>query len=306
MQKFLNRFLISTLVAVLAASNVLAAVRAASVSPAQTAESIRASLVQAQLSLNNDPKRSAALVQDAEAAYQTGLSERISISNPDAHLRIRAAFETLLASISSRDVTSFAAARARVWTGILAGSYALVEQAIRSGDGFTAQTWLPVREFRTATRFSRPNIEATVAVERFISGDLAAGDVLLSVQADLLDTYQARMTESLRDLQAADTNGFASRRAELATLAEGYFLILAPAYLDDFEQAVIVARAGYEAGRGTFLALVDSQRVLLDARLDVHRARAEKAQALADLERAVGVDFSTENRPAGRGPGGTS
>ena len=232
MQKLLHRFLISTLVAVLAASNFLEAARAASVSPAQTAESIRASLVQAQLSLQSDPNGSTTLLQDAETTYQTGLSARISVSNPDAHLRVLSAFETLRDNISSSDATSFAAARAQAWTGILAGSYAIVEEAIQEGDGLTAQTWLPLREFRTATRFSRPNVGATVAVESFILGDISASDVLLSVRADVLDTYQARMTESLHDLRTADTNGFASRRAELAALAEGYFLILSPAYLE--------------------------------------------------------------------------
>ena len=232
MQKLLNRILISTLVAMLAASSFLEAAHAVSISPAQTAESIRASLVQAQLSLQNDPNGSATLVQDAKTTYQTGLSARISVANPDAHLRVLAAFETLMESTSSNDAISFAAARAQIWTGILAGSYAIVEAAVQNGDGLTAQTWLPLREFRTATRFSRPNIGATVAVESFISGDISARDVLLSIQADVLDTYQARMTESLRDLQTADTNGFASRRAELATLAEGYFFILSPAYLE--------------------------------------------------------------------------
>ena len=232
MKKFLNRFLISIFIATLTASSFLEAARAVSTSPAQTAESIRASLVQAQLSLTSDPSDSVALVQAAEVTYQTGLSARISVSNPDAHLRVLSAFEMLTRSTSSSNTASFAAARAQVWTGILAGSYAIVEEAIQNGDGLTAQTWLPLREFRTVTRFSRPNVGATVAVESLISGNTSAGDVLLSVQADVLDTYQARMTESLRALQTADTNGFASRRAELATLAEGYFFILSPVYLE--------------------------------------------------------------------------
>ncbi|HZM22289.1 MAG TPA: FTR1 family protein [Anaerolineales bacterium] len=231
MKKF-HRLFIVFLIATFAASNFLEVAFAAPVSPAQTAESIRASLVQAQLSLTSDPKVSTALVLDAESTYQTGLSARISMSNPDAHLRILSAFESLTTSASRGDATAFAAARAQIWTGILAGSYAIVEDAIQNGDGLTAQTWLPLREFRTATRFSRPNVGATVAVESFVSGDISAADVLLSVQADVLDTYQARMTESLHDLTTADTNGFSSRRAELAALAEGYFFILSPAYLE--------------------------------------------------------------------------
>lgn len=231
MKKFYNHLLIIVLVMLLAASHVGGAF-AVSVSPAQVAESIRASLVQAQLSLTDDMDTSSALVEDAKETYQAGLSGLIAAANPDAHLRIVSAFESLADSTSRGDALSFAAARAQAWTGILAGSYTIVEDAIQNGDQLTAQKWLPLREFRTATRFSRPNVGATLIMESFISGNTSAEDALLSIRADVLDTYQARMTESLRDLQTADANGFASRRAELAALAEGYFFILSPAYLE--------------------------------------------------------------------------
>ena len=92
--------------------------------------------------------------------------------------------------------------------------------------------WVPVREFRIATRFARPNVGATLAVEGLIADNISPEEALLSVRADVLDTYQARMTESMRDLITADAHGFSTRRAELAALAEGYFLILSPAYLE--------------------------------------------------------------------------
>ena len=86
------------------------------------------------------------------------------------------------------------------------------------------------REFRQATRFSRPDADATLAVARLVAGEVDAGYASDAVRADLLDTYQARLNEALSDLPAADAQGFASRRAEAAGLAEGYFAILAPAY----------------------------------------------------------------------------
>ena len=240
MKKIQHRFLIATLVAVLAASNIWGAARAVSGSPAQIAEYIRSSLVEAQLSLINDPEAAALFVNDAETAYRTGLSDSIAASNSDAHLRLISAFEVLANSVSSGDSTSFAAARAQAWTGILAGSYSIIEKSIQNGDGLTAQRWLPLREFRTATRFSRPNVGATVTVEGFIAGNTSTEAALLSVRADVLDTYQARLAESLHDLTTADANGFASRRAELAALAEGYFFILAPAYLGQRGNASLV------------------------------------------------------------------
>lgn len=232
MKKISYHFLLAMLAAMFAASTMLGAARAVSESPSQIAEFIRSSLVEAQLSLTTDSKASASLVKDAETAYQTALSGQIAASNPEAHQRVVSAFNTLAESSSMTDATTFASARAQVWTGILAGSYSVVEESVQNGDGQTAQLWLPVREFRIATRFSRPNVGATLAVEGFIAGKSSAEDTLQSVRADVLDTYQARMSEALLDLATADEHGFSTRRAELAALAEGYFFILSPAYLE--------------------------------------------------------------------------
>lgn len=211
------------------------------------------------------------MVQSAESTYQTELSDRIAVSAPDAHLRILSAFESLAQSVSRGDVISFAAARAQVWTGILAGSYAIIEDAIQNGDGKTAQTWLPVREFRVATRFARPNVGATLAVDGFLAGNLSAEDALMSVRADLLDTYQARMSEALRDLSVANANDFPARRAELAALTEGYFLILSPAYLEQ---------------RGE-ISLANAQAVFTDLRLTAMENPALLDEKLRTVESAL-------------------
>jgi high-affinity iron transporter len=91
---------------------------------------------------------------------------------------------------------------------------------------------LLVREFRTATRFTRPNADATLAIVKFVEGNISKEEAILSVRADLLDTYQARLSEALRALKIADASEYPIRRAELAALAEGYFLILAPSFLE--------------------------------------------------------------------------
>src|SRR5688572_4221820 len=265
------RLMIALLLSVIAASTIWGAAQAVSDSPAQMGESIRGALVEAQLSMTNDPSASAQLVQEAETAYQTRLSDAIAASNPEAHQRVTSAFEALAESVSHGDAASFAAARAQAWTGILAGSYSIVEEAIQNGDGLTAQRWLPLREFRTATRFSRPNVGATVTVESFISGHTSAEDAVLAVRADVLDTYQARLTESLHDLAAADANGFASRRAELTALAEGYFLILSPAYLEQ---------------RGN-ISLLNAQAVFHDLRMSAVDNPQQLHEKLAVVENAL-------------------
>jgi high-affinity iron transporter len=285
-----HRFLTALLLSVFAASNILGAARAVSESPAQIGESVRAALVQAQLSLTSDPDISRQLIREAEAAYQMGLSDSVAASNPEAHLRVISAFDGLAESVSRGDVTSFAAARAQAWTGILAGSYSVVEDAIQNGDGQIARTWLPLREFRTATRFSRPNVGATVSVENLISGNSSAEDALLSLRADVLDTYQARLAESLHDLSTADANGFAARRAELAVLAEGYFFILSPAYLEQRGNASLLeAQSAFHALR---LSAIDKPEPL-------HEELAVVENAL-DNFRAAPLSPAEQSRRAGQ------
>ena len=46
-----------------------------------------------------------------------------------------------------------------------------------------------------------------------------------------------------------------------------------------------------EADRGDFQAILDSERMLLDSQLDYYKALAEFTQAIADLERAVGMEL---------------
>jgi outer membrane protein, heavy metal efflux system len=51
---------------------------------------------------------------------------------------------------------------------------------------------------------------------------------------------------------------------------------------------VEAARAGFESGRNSFLALIDAQRSLRSAELDAERALAEVSRRRAELDRALG------------------
>ncbi len=57
------------------------------------------------------------------------------------------------------------------------------------------------------------------------------------------------------------------------------------------EQALRSAEAAYSAGTVDVLDLLDSEEMLLDARLGLARLEADYMQALADMERAVGTAF---------------
>ncbi|MCS6880297.1 MAG: FTR1 family protein [Oscillochloridaceae bacterium] len=200
--------------------------------PGAAAEAIRTALLQAQFVMLSEPASATALLEEAFATYSTILAEPLGHVATTAPERIEEGFVEARQALAGRNAPAFAAARARIWTALLAGGYDAVMTALGAEDAGAAQLWLPLREFRHATRFSRPAADATRALRDMAAGSVSAADAVLVVRADLLDTYQARLTEALNAVKTADVQGFASRRAEAASLAEGYFAILAPAYAE--------------------------------------------------------------------------
>jgi len=240
--------------------------------PAQAGETIRAALVQTQLNLVRDPDAAQAGLDAARAAYTGDFAATLRAANPDADTRIQTSLDAAQQALTTGDALAFAAARSQVWTALLAGSYAVVEEAIPRGDMLTAQRWLPLREFRTATRFSRPNANATLALDALAAGKMTAEDALVSVRADLLDTYQARLNEALADLGGADVSGYAMRRVEFAALAEGYFAVLAPAYAEQHgDSALKSAQQAFADLRSVAISHPQSLSVALHSVQDILR-----------------------------------
>lgn len=208
--------------------------------PAQSAETMRSALADAQFALSSTSDAQEAL-KTAQAAYTGAFAETIAAFAPAAGQRIQSGLASAEQAVAAGDARAFADARAQVWTALLAGSYQVIESSLASGDAATAQQWLPLREFRPATRFTRPKADATIAIDSVVAGSIAPAEAVLSVRADLLDTYQARLNEALHDLAEADTKGFATRRTEYASLAQGYFAILAPFYAEQRAGSALAA-----------------------------------------------------------------
>jgi len=216
------------------------------VAPGQAAETLRTALVQAQLALTSEPTTAAEQLTEAVTTYGATWVQPLRQSAPAVDQQIQAALQAAQAAVQAGDATALAVARAQVWTSLLNGAQQVVATAVQAGDVTTAQQWLAVREFRHATRFSRPNADATLALAALRTGTMSVEDTLTAINADLFDTYQARLTEALHDLTTAEQQGFAMRRAEYAALAQGYFALLAPAYSSQRgEAAVTTASAAF-------------------------------------------------------------
>ena len=74
--------------------------------------------------------------------------------------------------------------------------------------------------------------------------------------------------------------------------AEQRAALLRTTVVPQSEQTLEVSRVAYQTDRVDFLAIIDNERVRLDAQLDYFRALTDLEQALADLERAVGTDIA--------------
>lgn len=203
---------------------------AATPSPFQFAEEIRVALLDAQLRLSNDPAAAQKDVTQAQTLYGGAFAKTLASASPRAQEHVRAGLASAQKAVETQDAVLLADARAEVWTALLQGGYAVVESAITTNDVKTAQTWLPLREFRRATRYSRPNADATRAVQDFAANKISGAEALAAVRADLLDTYQARLTLALDEALAAEGRNYSTRRAENVSLAAGYFEILEPAF----------------------------------------------------------------------------
>lgn len=93
--------------------------------------------------------------------------------------------------------------------------------------------------------------------------------------------YKAKENSVLFELNDAYARAVANKK--LVELYE-------TAFIPQAREAVSVAIKGYEAEKSDFLTVLDSQRMLINFKLDHYKAILDLRMALADLERTVGAD----------------
>jgi high-affinity iron transporter len=224
---------VRALAATLLALGVLAAPAAAAPTapPWQAAQRMQDLAFDAQSALLLDEPRSAVrLVRRARAQLRGQLAARLRREAPGADRATRAALAAATRAARARDETALAAARGRLRAALFRGSYAVTLAALRANDASGAATWLLLREFRKATRFTRPGVDATLAVRELARGRTGPRRALLGVKKDLLDAYQASLTDQLAEATDAAERGFRARWAQTAAQAAGLWQILAPEY----------------------------------------------------------------------------
>jgi outer membrane protein TolC len=66
------------------------------------------------------------------------------------------------------------------------------------------------------------------------------------------------------------------------------------------EQSLSVAQQGFEAGKTSFISLIDAERLLLEFQLAEHRAQADRGQRLAQIEMIVNRELAEKTNKGRR------
>ena len=124
---------------------------------------------------------------------------------------------------------------------------------------------------------------------------IAMVSINLPIWREKLDAHlrQARYRRSAAvQTRAAKLN---SLRSQLKLIAYRYadaqrkIGLYRDTLLPKARQAMTATDAAYRTGKGSFLDLIDAQRVLLEFEITLHRAIADRAQRLAELEMVTGA-----------------
>ncbi|MET0686288.1 MAG: FTR1 family protein [Solirubrobacteraceae bacterium] len=277
---------------------------AGAATPEQDAEALRSGLFDAQTELIlGDRARATAAAERVARRYRGTLRAGIEEHDPAAGAAARAALRAARRAAARGHAERLAAARGTLRGALLRGSFAATLAAVRDGDAEAARSWLLLREFRAATRLTRPGADATLAVEGLARGRISPDAAAQAVQKDLLDAYQARQRDLLGDADGAAERGLAVPLAEATAAAAAYWPILAARYAEDRGQAAADALGAQfaslaQAGAADDVEGVRAARGAIDAGLESFTAApltadesARRAQQLLRFLALVPVEY---------------
>jgi high-affinity iron transporter len=250
----------------------LASGASAATPPWQAADAIRADLFKAQAQLLFDEGGSRP-VAEAREALRGPLRQGLAADASDEMKEVEAALDGASRAAAAGDEVSLAAARGRVISALRRGAMAVAAAAAAHREVARARSWLQIRDFRKTTRFTRPGVDGTAALEELAARELSPHETVLQIEKDLLDTFQARLLTNLDEAAQAAERGFDGRFAETAAVVLGYWQAIAPEYA---EQRGTAERGAADrdfarlaaAGAGSDAAAFEAARTRVEADLE--------------------------------------
>jgi high-affinity iron transporter len=262
----------------------LAPAAAAEAPPWKAAEEVRVSLFEAQSALLLD-EEAAGSVGRAERALESALAEELGRSDPESLRSARAAIADAERAFATGDEVALGAARGQAIAAIRRGAYAVILDKVAESSPVQARRWLQVRDFREATRFTRPGVDATAALDALQAGEIGPGEARTQVTKDLLDAYQARLSDFLAEAEREAERGYGPAWAESAALVNGYWQILDEEYAEQRDPG-----AARRAGRA-FAGLEGSARAG-----ELERFEASRDEIVELLDGFTAAPFTPEEQ----------
>ena len=187
----------------------------------QAADEMRSKLFAAQTELLFDEGGGGEV--DAAAAQLRGpLRAGLAADAPAELKEIEVALATARRTTAERDEVALAAARGRIIAALRRGAMAVAIAAAEAGNAARAREWLQIREFRKTTRFTRPGVDGTIAIQELAEREIPPHEAALKIEKDLLDTFQARLLTNLDEAAQAAERDFDGRFAETTAMVRGY------------------------------------------------------------------------------------
>ncbi len=208
-------------------------------------------------------------LNNAHTRFESDFRPQIEADLPDLARELEGWFTAASDKVNADDTVGLALISSRLWTGLLQAGSSMTLIALQKGDGKNANNWLRLRDPHPSASTNSFRADANSEIYALIDGQRKAEDVYSIVQAELMDTYQGRLKDTL--LVADESLAPDSRLTlgEQIGLAAGYFKIIAPAYGEykgetalkalqsDFDQLVSVVETGDAAAYTTIRTRID-------------------------------------------------
>ncbi len=200
------------------------------VAPWRAVETIRNALFDARTELLLDGSSEERALDRAEDALSGPLARGLAADAPADLRAARRAMAAARRAVERGDEAGLASAYGTALAALRRGALRVSTASAATGDVARARQWLLIRDFRQATRYTRPGVDATTALEELEAGEIEPAEAVTQIRKDLIDAYQARLLEYLDEAVGESERGYAPAAAESAAFAAGYWKLLAPEY----------------------------------------------------------------------------
>ncbi|RJP29570.1 MAG: TolC family protein [Candidatus Omnitrophota bacterium] len=156
-----------------------------------------------------------------------------------------------------------------------------------------------------AKRSFFPDFMASIVQRGITSGMLGPWDLMLAFNVPLWFWTKQRyeIKEAIANLEEAEAaykamqNKAFSEVKDLAAkieVSKNKITLNKTSLIPMLEASIESSLAAFNSGKGDFMMLLDSQRMLIETKMDYYRALVEYNMNLADLERTVGIQLQEE------------